>query len=141
MPTNQGRDMDVVMHAVPYEDIQALTVVLWDEVHSHPAGASCECPTYEVLARLYELGYEVKSRGHLPPPRGLVQGWTCPASWETVKDEPEYGGSIVDAIADAVVKLDVSVPGRVSYFHVMRKMTNDPEVLAALDKAEADMQC
>lgn len=138
MPTNQGRDIDAALRAVPYEDIQALTVVLWDEVHSHPAGASCECPAMEVVAKLIELGYKIKKPGKSSLElvrEAVVSGLDF---WELVKDDPEYGGSIVDAIADEVVKLNVSAPGRVSYFHIVR--TNDPEVLAALDKAEADMQ-
>jgi hypothetical protein len=60
MPSNQGRDMDPVMRDVSMDDIAALTVVLWAEVHHHPSDASCECPVFEVLCRLYELGYEVK---------------------------------------------------------------------------------
>jgi hypothetical protein len=58
--SNQGRQLDGVFDAVEWGDIIDITKVIWDEVRAHPSEASCFCPTLEVLARLRELGYEVK---------------------------------------------------------------------------------
>lgn len=60
MSSNQGRDIEVVLDAVPLADIQAAAAVGWVEVRSHASNleaAGCECVVLEVLAVLYERGY------------------------------------------------------------------------------------
>jgi 3-deoxy-D-manno-octulosonic acid (KDO) 8-phosphate synthase len=59
MSSNQGRDLDQLLNDVAWPDIRAATDALWIETHRHPAGASCECPTLEALAVLYERGYRL----------------------------------------------------------------------------------
>jgi hypothetical protein len=59
MPTNQGRDIDGVISAVSWRDIDESAQVMWSEVRRHPAQSYCVCPVVEVIARLQELGYTI----------------------------------------------------------------------------------
>jgi hypothetical protein len=59
MPSNQGRELDVLLGDVDPSDMKAAADVGWAETHNHPADASCYCVALEILALLYERGYRL----------------------------------------------------------------------------------
>lgn len=59
MSSNQGRDLGKLLQDVEVADVKAAAAALWREVGNHPGHASCECPALEVLAVLYERGYQL----------------------------------------------------------------------------------
>lgn len=60
MPSNQGSEMiDQLFTDCDTRDITTASVVMWQEVHNHPVGASCFCPAVEALCALYEHGYRL----------------------------------------------------------------------------------
>jgi hypothetical protein len=67
VPSNQGRDLSAVLEDIAMPDLQQAAQVTWAAVHQHDARASCECPTLEGLARLYELGYRLVGPGNGEP--------------------------------------------------------------------------
>lgn len=59
MPTNQGRDIDLVFEEISTEDLDAVAEVIWLECSRHPGEASCFCPAVEAVAKIQELGYRL----------------------------------------------------------------------------------
>lgn len=58
-PSNQGRDLSLVLEDVLPADLAEATKAGYVEYRRHPLSSSCDCPTLETLARLYELGYRL----------------------------------------------------------------------------------
>lgn len=56
--TQVGRG-DRVLAEVAFEDLEKVAAALWRETSLHPPGASCECPAFEAVATLQELGYRL----------------------------------------------------------------------------------
>ena len=58
--SNQGSTMiSQVLSDVSLADLETASESLWNEVHKHHHGASCDCPAIEALCKLYELGYRI----------------------------------------------------------------------------------
>ena len=58
--SNQGSTkISQVLDDLPVDDLETATESMWNEVHKHYQGASCNCPTIEALCKLYELGYRI----------------------------------------------------------------------------------
>lgn len=58
--SNQGRDVDGLWSDATPHDVKEASKSMWIEVRHHGPTSTCECPLIEGLARLYELGYELK---------------------------------------------------------------------------------
>lgn len=44
---------------IPLKEIQSISTVVWDIIHSHPQTATCECPVATVVEELLKKGYQI----------------------------------------------------------------------------------
>ena len=54
-----SNELSQVMADLPHQDLKAATSALRQSILRHPLDSTCDCPTMEALAVLYERGYRL----------------------------------------------------------------------------------
>jgi hypothetical protein len=82
---NPPEPNEVLKH-VSIHDVTAMSIKAWEEVHKHPATASCECVTFAVLQELLARGYTITKGVPAPAPVVIVSRENEPPVGTWVRD-------------------------------------------------------